>query len=245
MEEQSTVRINKYISESGVLSRRKADAAIEEGLVTIDGRVAVPGDRVPVAKDGTPLAEVRLKDMLIVPDDRKVIVLYYKPIGLTCTSKEADKTSIYHKFDYPMHLNYVGRLDKDSQGLLLMTNDGELSNMIQKSRYGHEKEYIVRVDKNIDSDFLKAMSSGVPILDTVTKKCTVRRKSDRTFYIVLTEGLNRQIRRMCEALGYKVTYLKRIRELNITLGDLKPGEYRELTVKEEKELRRLVMDGRS
>jgi len=234
------VRINKYISESGLMSRRKADEYIEKGLVTIDGKIAVPGDKIEVNDDGSCSTVVICDGTVVKREDKKVIVVYNKPLGLTCTSKEADKTSIYHKFEYPVHLNYVGRLDKDSQGLLLMTNDGELSNMIQKSRNGHEKEYVVRVDKDIDSSFIKKMQQGVPMLDTVTKKCTVKKQSARTFTIILTEGLNRQIRRMCEALGYRVVFLKRIREVNILLGDLKPGEYRELTADEEAELRRRV-----
>ncbi len=239
----SDMRINKYISESGVMSRRKADSAIEEGIVTIDGRVATLGDRVILSDGGSVISDVRIKGVKIMPAEKKIIVVYNKPLGLTCTSKEADKTSIYHTFDYPVPLNYVGRLDKDSQGLLLMTNDGDLSNSIQKSRNNHEKEYVVRVDKDIDNDFIKKMQSGVPVLDRITKKCIVKKQSSRTFRIVLTEGLNRQIRRMCEALGYRVVYLKRIREINILLGDLKPGEYRTLTADEERKLRSIVNGG--
>jgi 23S rRNA pseudouridine2604 synthase len=159
-------------------------------------------------------------------------------MGLVCTSKEADKDSIFRKLDYPIRLNYVGRLDKDSQGLLLLTNDGELANQIQKSRNNHEKEYIVRVDKEITNEFLTGMRNGVPILDTVTKKCIVKKQGPRTFRIVLTQGLNRQIRRMCDYFDYKVVFLKRIRVMNVQLGDLKPGAYRQLTPVEEAELRR-------
>ena len=231
MEEK--IRLNKYISESGALSRRKADEAIADGRVMINGKVAVMGDKV--GEDDL----VLLDGKLLTPAKKKVILVYNKPLGKVCTAKEADKDSLFRSFDYPVKLSYVGRLDKDSQGLLLLTNDGDLSNMIQKSRYNHEKEYVVRVDKEITEDFIKEMKDGVPILDTVTKKCKVVKQGPNSFRIILTQGLNRQIRRMCEYFGYRVTYLKRIRELNIHLGDLKPGEYRELTDREEKELRRL------
>ena len=184
--------------------------------------------------------EVRFKGNLVSAKKNDVIILYNKPLGLVCTSKEADKDSIFRKLDYPGKLIYVGRLDKDSQGLLLLTTDGDLANRIQKSRNNHEKEYVVRVDKDIDENFIKGMRGGVPILDTVTKKCKCVKQGNRSFRITITQGLNRQIRRMCEYFGYKVVFLKRIRELNIELGNLKPGEYRKLTPAEEAELRRLA-----
>lgn len=230
------MRINKYISESGALSRRKADEAIAGGRVTLNGREAVPGDQVKegdaVLLDGRPLSPVK----------KKVIVAYYKPLGLVCTAKEADKDSLYHHFDYPEKLIYVGRLDKDSQGLILMTNDGDLANRIQKARYGHEKEYVVRVNKPVTGEFLQGMRSGVPILDTVTKKCRVMPQGEMSFRIILTEGLNRQIRRMCEYFGYRVTYLKRIRVMNVKLGSMKPGMWRELEPEEEKKLRKMAAE---
>ena len=203
------IRINKFLSEAGVLSRRKTDEEIEKGNITINGHIAVMGETV---HEGD---EVRFKG-------------------------EADKDSIFRKLDYPGKLIYVGRLDKDSQGLLLLTTDGDLANRIQKSRNNHEKEYVVRVDKDIDENFIKGMRGGVPILDTVTKKCKCVKQGNRSFRITITQGLNRQIRRMCEYFGYKVVFLKRIRELNIELGNLKPGEYRKLTPAEEAELRRLA-----
>ena len=210
------IRINKFLSEAGVLH------------IAVMGETVHEGD------------EVRFKGNLVSAKKNDVIILYNKPLGLVCTSKEADKDSIFRKLDYPGKLIYVGRLDKDSQGLLLLTTDGDLANRIQKSRNNHEKEYVVRVDKDIDENFIKGMRGGVPILDTVTKKCKCVKQGNRSFRITITQGLNRQIRRMCEYFGYKVVFLKRIRELNIELGNLKPGEYRKLTPAEEAELRRLA-----
>ena len=228
------IRINKFLSEAGVLSRRKTDEEIEKGNITINGHIAVMGETV---HEGD---EVRFKGNLVSAKKNDVIILYNKPLGLVCTSKEADKDGSFRKLDYPGKLIYVGRLDKDSQGLLLLTTDGDLANRIQKSRNNHEKEYVVRVDKDIDENFIKGMRGGVPILDTVTKKCKCVKQGNRSFRITITQGLNRQIRRMCEYFGYKVVFLKRIRELNIELGNLKPGEYRKLTPAEEAELRRLA-----
>ncbi len=237
MTDPEGIRINKYLSEAGVLSRRKADEEIERGNITINGETATQGQKVfpgdEVCYNGKPVGDKQ----------KKVILAYNKPLGLVCTAKDADKDSIFRKLDYPEKLIYVGRLDKDSQGLLLLTTDGELANTIQKSRNGHEKEYVVRVDQDITDDFIKGMRGGVPILDTVTKKCRVVKQGNRSFRIVLTQGLNRQIRRMCEYFGYRVVFLKRIREMNIELGNLKPGEYRELTAVEESELRRMCKSG--
>ena len=224
-------RLNKYLSEAGVCSRRQADKLIEEGKVTVDGQVANLGTKVmsgsKVCYDGKP---VRI-------DKNTVIYAYNKPNGYVCTSKDADKDSIFNYTEFPKKVNYVGRLDKNSQGLLLLTNDGELANAIQKSKNNHEKEYIVRINGFVSDEFIEGMSNGVPILDTVTKKCKVERVSTRTFRIVLTQGLNRQIRRMCEYFGYRVSYLKRVRIMNVKLGNLKLGEYRRLTEEEERILR--------
>ncbi len=233
-QEDNSVRINKYLSEAGICSRRKADEAIAAGLVRINERIAGTGDRV------TPEDEVYYNGKLVEIKDKLVIYAYNKPMGLVCTSKDADKDSIFGKVTFPTRVNYVGRLDKDSQGLLLLTNDGDLANNIQKARNNHEKEYVVRVDKPVTDEFIKGMRNGVPILDTVTKKCYVVKQSERTFRIVLTQGLNRQIRRMCDYFGYKVVFLKRIRVLNVELGTLKPGEFRELTPAEDTALRQLV-----
>ncbi len=227
-------RLNKYLSEAGICSRRKADELIEAGRVTVDGVRAVCGTKVfatsKVVCDGK---TVRAKK-------NTVIYAYNKPIGQVCTSAEADKDSIFNYIDFPEKVNYVGRLDKDSQGLLLLTNDGDLSNAIQKSVNNHEKEYLVRVNKDLTEEFLSGMRNGVPILDTVTKKCKVQKTGARTFKIILTQGLNRQIRRMCDALDYRVVFLKRIRIMNINLIDLRPGCFRRLTAEEEKTLRDMV-----
>lgn len=230
----SEIRLNKYLSEAGICSRREADRLIENGKVTVDGKVADLGVRVDeksvVTCNGKPVHFIH----------KKVIYAYNKPIGQVCTSKTADKDSIFHYVEFPEHVNYVGRLDKDSTGLLLLTNDGELSNQIQKSVNNHEKEYHVRVNTDITEDFIEKMSQGVPILDTVTKPCKVKKTGARNFSIILTQGLNRQIRRMCETLHVRVVYLKRVRVMNIRLGNLRPGEYRQITKQEEMELRRLI-----
>lgn len=172
--------------------------------------------------------------------EETVILAYNKPLGLTCTASHDDPDNIFDHIKYPIRLQYVGRLDKDSQGLLLLTNDGDLSNSIQKSVNNHEKGYRVRVNKPITDEFLTQMAAGVPILDTVTKKCRLYKIDNYSFKIIITQGLNRQIRRMCEYFGYKVVNLKRLRVINIRLGNLRPGEYRHLTKEEETELRRLV-----
>ena len=235
MSDTKTIRINKYLSEAGVLSRRKADEAVLAGDVMINGEPAVMGSLVK------PGDTVTLRGEPVGGKGETRVFAYNKPIGLVCTAKDADRKSIFHTLSLPIPCMYVGRLDKDSQGLLLLTNDGDLSNRLQKARNHHEKEYVVRVDKPVTPDFLKKMSSGVEILDTITRPCTVKRQGTNTFRIILTQGLNRQIRRMCEALDYKVVFLKRIRECNIQLGDLNPGEYREILGNELKEL--LIISG--
>ena len=225
------IRINKYLSEAGVLSRRKADLAVEAGEVMINGVPASMGSKVLAGDVVTYRGEV------VQPQASTHVYAYNKPLGLVCTSREADKDSIFRSLSLPVPCMYVGRLDKNSQGLLLLTNDGDLSNSLQKARNHHEKEYVVRVDHPITVEFLKQMSSGVEILDTVTRPCKVVKQGQNSFRIILTQGLNRQIRRMCEALGYKVVFLKRIRECNILLGELAPGEYREILGEELKILR--------
>lgn len=228
------IRLNKYLSEAGVCSRREADRLIEKGAVTVDGCIADLGVRVSDEN------EVRVNGKRIGNNKKKVIYAYNKPIGQVCTSKDADADSLFRYVEFPMHVNYVGRLDKDSTGLLLLTNDGDLSNQIQMSRNNHEKEYQVRINTTVTEEFLKKMGSGVEILDTVTKPCKVRKTGERSFSIVLTQGLNRQIRRMCDALHVRVVHLKRVRIMNIRLGNLRPGEFRSLTAQEERELRNLI-----
>ena len=224
MEER--IRINKYLSQAGVLSRRKADEAVQNGEITINGMVATMGETVSEND------EVRYKGDLVTPRKEKVVIAYNKPLGQECTSAQASKDSVFRFLDYPEMLYYVGRLDKNSQGLLLLTNDGELANSIQKARNNHEKEYMVRVDKPLTTEFIKGMSSGVPLEERRTKKCKVKQTGQNSFNIILTEGLNRQIRRMCEHFGYRVQSLKRIRVMNIKLGNLEKGKWRNLTPEE-------------
>lgn len=223
-------RLNRYISESGVASRRAADRMVEEGRVTINGRVAVLGDKVSegdvVSVDGV---EVR-------PRGGDIIIALNKPRGITCTSDPSDPDNVIAFVGYPERIYSIGRLDKDSEGLLLLTNNGDLANAVMRSRGEHEKEYVVTVDHDITDRFLKRMSSGLEIQGRMTKRCEVSRISDREFRIVLRQGLNRQIRRMCGQLGYTVVRLVRVRVMNVELGDLPVGRYRDLTAGEREEL---------
>jgi len=214
-------RLNKYLSASGVCSRREADRLIKAGAVLVDGRPAEIGMLI---RDWN---EVTYKGQLVRPSEELVLLAVYKPPGVVCTTaRHKGEQNIVDLVNYPARLVPVGRLDKASEGLILMTNQGELSDQILRSRNGHEKEYLVKVDKPVTFDFLQKMRTGVPILDTVTRPCKVKKTEEQTFQITLTQGLNRQIRRMCEALGYRVTYLKRIRVMNIELKTLQPGTYR-------------------
>ena len=226
------VRINKYLSEAGVCSRRGADRLIEEGRVSVNGTLAFLGS--VVNKED----EVRVDGNLVKAVAKKVLIAFNKPRGIVCTTADpkSKDVNIIEYINYPERIFPVGRLDKDSEGLILLSNDGDLSNKIMKARNFHEKEYEVEVDKPFDDEFLKRMSEGVPILDTVTRKCTLKRTGKTSFNIILTQGLNRQIRRMCEYFGYKVLKLKRIRIMNIKLGNLKSGTYRNITDKEYAEL---------
>ena len=226
------VRINKYLSEAGVCSRRGADRLIEEGRVSVNGTLAFLGS---VVKNTD---EVRLDGELVSKKTDKILIAFNKPRGIVCTTADpkSKDVNIIEYINYPERIFPVGRLDKDSEGLILLSNDGDLSNKIMKARNFHEKEYEVELDKPFDDEFLKKMSEGVPILDTVTRKCTLKRTGKTSFNIILTQGLNRQIRRMCEYFGYKVVRLKRIRIMNIKLGNLKSGTYRNITDKEYEEL---------
>ena len=227
-----SIRINKYLSEAGVCSRREADKLIKEGRVSINGSHALLGS---VVSEGD---EVRVDENLIVGSAKKVLIAFNKPRGIVCTTKDpkSKDVNIVEYINHPERIFPVGRLDKDSEGLILLSNDGDLSNRIMKARNYHEKEYEVEVDKPFDDEFLKKMSEGVPILDAVTRKCKLKRTGKKSFNIVLTQGLNRQIRRMCEYFGYKVVKLKRIRIMNIRLGNIKPGTYRNITEAEYNEL---------
>ena len=227
--EDNGVRINKYIASCGVCSRRDADTLVERGEVTINGKIAGPGDRVFQGDS------VKVGAKLIKQSDETVVLAYYKPYGVTCTERDkfADLT-VKDAVRYKERVTYAGRLDKESEGLLLLSNNGDLIQSMMKGSGDHEKEYIVRTTKPITEEFINRMSSGVFLkeLNVATKPCEVKRVSKNTFNIVLTQGLNRQIRRMTEACGNKVASLKRVRVLNITLDGLKPGEYRVLSQKE-------------
>ena len=226
------MRLNKYLSEAGICSRREADRLIESGQVTVDGKKAVPGMQVEEGQ------QVRVGKRLITGKNEKVVLAVYKPTGVVCTEDMRVKNNIIRFIRYPVRVTYAGRLDKDSEGLLIMTNDGDLINRMMRARYGHEKEYKVTVEKPVTDEFIRKMAYGVHIrdeekeLDAVTRPCTVTKIGKYTFSIVLTQGLNRQIRRMCDALGYKVTRLVRVRIMNIELGSMRPGEIRKLTKQE-------------
>ena len=232
------VRLNKYLSEAGVCSRREADRYVEAGRITVDGQPASVGQKIMpgqrVCLDGKTVKEAGKAE------DRRILIAVNKPKGIVCTTSKKEKDNIIDFLDYPERIYPVGRLDKDSEGLLLLTNDGELMNEILKARNYHEKEYEVKVNRPVTNTFLKKMSSGVPILDTVTRPCQVERTGEKSFRIVLTQGLNRQIRRMCESLDYRVTDLKRTRIMNIRLGRLAVGSWRNVTGKELNELLKLT-----
>jgi len=237
MENQSeSIRINKYLSEAGVCSRREADRQLEEGNIVINGKVAKPGDRV------SPGDEVSFNGIVIRKKDAPVLLAMNKPVGIVCTAEKREKKNVIDFLNYECRVYPVGRLDKDSEGLLLLTNQGELSNQIQKARNYHEKEYIVTVNKPVSDSFIRGMAGGVPLveLNATTRKCEVEKLGSKTFRIVLTQGLNRQIRRMCDYFGYRVVSLKRVRIMNIVLGDLKPGEYRKIEGEEYKKLLSLL-----
>lgn len=223
---QEPVRLNKFLSEAGVCSRREADKLIDSGRVTIDGKRASTGEKV------LPGQIVRVGKKIVSRQDEMVVLAVNKPVGIVCTEEKRERNSIVRFLNYPIRVTYIGRLDKDSRGLLLMTNNGDIINKMMRAGNRHEKEYKVTVDKEITPEFLKRMAEGVPILDTVTRPCKVKKIGKYTFSIILTQGLNRQIRRMCEALGYQVRDLQRLRIMNIELGNLKEGQYRKLTDEE-------------
>lgn len=228
------IRLNKFLSDAGMCSRREADRLIEAGKVMVDGKVAVMGQKV------LPTQKIVCNGKSASRENELVLIALNKPVGIECTSDRKNPDNIIDFVNYPKRVYTIGRLDKNSEGLILLTNDGSIVNKISKSVNYHEKEYIVSVNKKINNDFIEKMSEGVPILDTVTRPCTVEKIDDKTFRIILTQGLNRQIRRMCETLGYKVLTLKRIRIMNINLGKLKMGTYRNVTDRELEELLRLL-----
>ena len=237
MDETQGTRINKFLSEAGFCSRRAADKLIEEGRVTINGKVPEMGTKI------NPTDEVRVDGKLISePTEKHTYLAFNKPIGIVCTTEtEREKNNIIDFIKYPKRIFPIGRLDKASEGLIFLTSDGDIVNKILRARNNHEKEYIVTVNKPITKQFIQKMSSGVPILDTVTRECKVEQISLFKFKIILTQGLNRQIRRMCEYLNYEVVKLKRIRIMNIKL-DTEIGMWRHLTVDEMNELNNLIAD---
>ncbi len=222
------IRLNKYLADCGYCSRREADRLIEAGKVSVNGKIAETGMRV------TDEDTVTVDGKVLKREEKTILLVFNKPPGITCTASKEDETNVVDYINYPKRIYPIGRLDKYSEGLLLLTNRGDLVNGIMRSRYGHEKEYIVTVDRVVDDDLLRKLSSGVYLkdLDVTTKQCKCQKVARNKFSMIITQGLNRQIRRMCEACGCRVTKLKRVRILDIELGDLPVGEYREATKKE-------------
>lgn len=236
MDSENQTRLNKFISDKGICSRREADKLIEAGKVSVNGTIAITGMKVRaddnISVDGKILSTI----------SRKVYIALNKPVGIVSTTEHKVKDNIIDFINYKERIFPIGRLDKPSEGLILLTNDGDIVNKILRSGNNHEKEYLVSTDKEITKDFLDKMSGGVSILGRKTKPCSIYREDTYKFRIILTEGLNRQIRRMCEKLGYKVTRLKRIRIMNIKLGSLKSGKWRYLTENEFSTLNAIIKD---
>lgn len=229
------IRLNKVLSDGGICSRREADRLIEAGKVLVDGKIAVVGMKVTAKQN------IICNGIPVSGKEPPVLLVVNKPRGIVCTTSEKDRAvNIVEFLHYPSRIYPLGRLDKDSEGLLLMTNQGDIVNKILRGSNAHEKEYLVTVDKLITEEFVKNMENGVEILDTITKPCKVNVTGEKSFRIILTQGLNRQIRRMCESLGYQVITLKRTRIMNIELGNLKVGSYRDATCKEKDELMALI-----
>ncbi len=231
---QKSINLNKYISSSGMCSRRDAEKFIKEGRVTINGKPTQLGNRV-AKKD-----VVKLDGRLVEPKNVTLYIALNKPVGIVSTTDDREPNNIVKHVNYPERLFPIGRLDKPSEGLIFLTNDGDIVNKILRAGNNHEKEYFVSVDKSITDDFITKMGNGIPILGTMTKKCFVEKISDKIFKIILTQGLNRQIRRMCEYLDYEVTKLKRTRIMNVELGYLQSGDWRELTDEEMKEINKMI-----
>ena len=225
------IRINKYLSDAGVCSRREADRLTEAGRVTVNGMPVSTGMKISaedkICIDGKPIKK----------QEKKILLLFHKPKGIVCsTRQQRDEITVTEYLNYSVRIYPVGRLDKESEGLLLLTNEGDLVNRIMKAGNYHEKEYQVTVNKTVTEEFIRGMSGGVPILDTVTRPCKVTKTGKNSFQIILTQGLNRQIRRMCEYFDYKVVTLKRVRIMNLYLDGLAEGEYREIRPEERKKL---------
>ena len=237
MDENQPVRINKYLSEIGYCSRRAADKLIDEGRITVNGKPIEMGLKV------TPVDEISVDGIVLdQAGDKPVYIAFNKPVGIVCTTDtRVEKDNIIDYINFPTRIFPIGRLDKPSEGLIFFTNDGDIVNKILRARNHHEKEYVVTVNRPITEEFIQKMGSGVPILDTVTRPCEVKQTHKKEFSIILTQGLNRQIRRMCEYLDYRVVTLKRVRIMNVSL-DVGKGKWRHLTKKEMAEINRLVAD---
>jgi 23S rRNA pseudouridine2604 synthase len=232
--EENLIRINKYLSETGFCSRREADKLIAEGRITINGKTPEMGTKVSLDD------EIRVDGKLVrEKKEKRIYLAFNKPAGIECTTNLKVRNNIVDFINYSERIFPIGRLDKASEGLIFMTNDGDIVNKILRARNNHEKEYIVTVNKPITSQFIQRMGNGIPILDTITRKCYIEQINTNIFKIILTQGLNRQIRRMCEYLGYDVTALKRMRIINISL-DVAAGRYRELTSDEIQQLNQLI-----
>lgn len=232
------IRINKYLSEAGVCSRREADRQVEAGNVIVDGEPAVAGTKV------LPGQEVLVCGKKVKKEEQMILLAFHKPVGIVCTAEKREKNNVIDYINYPKRIYPVGRLDKDSEGLLLLTNNGDIVNRIMRAGNMHEKEYIVTVNKPVTDSFIRGLAGGVPLveLNVTTRKCKVWRVGKRQFGIVLTQGLNRQIRRMCEYFGYRVEKLVRTRIMNIELGNLNSGSYREVTAQEYGRLLTMIRD---
>ena len=234
--EGNGIRINKFLSEAGVCSRREADRQIEAGNVTIDGRTAVTGDKVIEGQ------KVCFNGNEVTKEQEMILIAFNKPVGIVCTAEKREKNNVIDYINFPKRIYPIGRLDKDSKGLLLLTNNGDIVNKMMRAGNMHEKEYIVTVNKPISDSFIRGLAGGVPLVElgVTTRKCHVKKLSNKTFKIILTQGYNRQIRRMCEYFGYRVVELERVRIMNITLGDLKEGEYRDITAQEYGQLKKII-----
>ena len=230
------IRINKFLSEAGVCSRREADRQIEAQNVTIDGRIAVTGDRV------LPGQTVLFCGKPVTKEEEMILLAFHKPVGIVCTAEKREKNNVIDYINYPKRIYPVGRLDKDSEGLLLLTNNGDIVNKMMRAGNRHEKEYIVTVNKPVTDFFVRGLSGGLPLVElgATTRPCRVEKIGKKQFRIVLTQGLNRQIRRMCEYFGYRVEKLVRVRIMNIRLGDLPVGTYRNITEEEYAQLKKLT-----
>ncbi|HUS02655.1 MAG TPA: 23S rRNA pseudouridine(2604) synthase RluF [Chitinophagaceae bacterium] len=234
MPEQNDISLNKFISETGFCSRREADKLIEAGRVTVNGKVPKSGNRVTYED------VIKIDGQTLKQKDKPIYIAFNKPVGVSSTTDRKDKYNIIDYINHPKRIFPIGRLDKPSEGLIFLTNDGDIVNKILRAGNNHEKEYIVTVDKPITPDFINRMAGGIKILDTVTQKCFVKQESKYVFRIILTQGLNRQIRRMCEVLNYHVVKLVRVRIMNISLSGIAPGKWRYLTKPEIDAINKLV-----